>query len=136
MTGLPDFNRPAFKEAEDLLIFMGIHFASPRLNGDTDGSAGEAKTYGELIQLGLKQLIAGGCNHILMLDGWWKSWGATHEVLNAIACEYPVWQTERNQQNQLYILPMQNSEVLNKINWSMYLKRLGAPFMPMSSIPV
>ena len=76
MTGYPDYNKPAFYQAENYLRAQGHRFIrSPVVH--------EASLpYKTLIDLGLKVLK--DCDVIFMLTGWYKSRGARLEHLYAV----------------------------------------------------
>ena len=75
MTGLPNFNREAFAEAEKWCIRNGL---SPFNPGWLAFDEGSAFTYEEILQIDLAALA--NCNVILMLPGWEKSNGAKVEL--------------------------------------------------------
>lgn len=72
MTGLPDFNYPAFHAAAASLRALGYRVENPAENRLVDGSAWEA-----YMRSGITQLMR--CDAIVLLPGWEKSRGATIE---------------------------------------------------------
>jgi len=107
MTGIPQFNYPAFDSAAKMLRVMGYEIRSPAemdcdavrkaAMSSADGSlgsglvddAGEKHTWGDFLSRDVK-LIADECGGIIMLDGWEKSKGARMEVYVAMQCGYPI----------------------------------------------
>ena len=85
MTGLPEFNYPAFRRAVSLLTNHGYEVESPHVNGEThDQDTTPWETY---IRLGLLQLL--NCEAIALLDGWEKSRGVAMELYVARAIKMP-----------------------------------------------
>lgn len=86
MSGLPDFNYPAFHEAGEYLHAKGEIFFSPA--HDWMGkerqppTPEEEKPWEHYMRKSLKMLL--DCDRILMLPGWEKSRGATIEKELAI----------------------------------------------------
>lgn len=73
MTGLPEFNYPAFREAAEQLRVRGHDVEDPSTNSNpTPGD------YHGWLRAGLAQLI--GCDAIALLPGWEASGGARLEV--------------------------------------------------------
>lgn len=73
MTGLPEFNYPAFRYAADSLAAQGFEVEDPSLNENpTPGD------YHGWLRAGLAQLIR--CDGVALLDGWEASGGARLEV--------------------------------------------------------
>ena len=85
MTGLPNFNYPAFERAEALLHNHGYSVESPHHNGE-DGQQ-ERFAYEEFIRMGLRQLLS--CEGVALLDGWERSRGAKIELYVARAVKMP-----------------------------------------------
>jgi hypothetical protein len=73
MTGLPDFNRPAFNAMAKLFIERGYDVVNPVDNGLTDSAKWE-----EHMRAAIKALM--DCTHIVMLPGYEKSRGAMLEM--------------------------------------------------------
>lgn len=101
MTGIPQFNFPAFDGAALLLRAMGHDVVSPAELDDPvdrkaalaspDGSAlsygqGVKKTWGEFLARDVKLLADGGIEAVVVLPGWENSRGARLEtyVANAL----------------------------------------------------
>lgn len=70
MTGLPDFNYPAFNQAAAELRAQGYHVENPAENP-------ERSTWAEYMKSAVAQLTA--CDMIKMLPGWEESRGAIIE---------------------------------------------------------
>lgn len=72
MTGLPEFNFPAFADAAARLRRLGFDVVNPaELNGP-------GLTWQECMRTDLAQLVT--CGAVITLDGWEKSRGASLEV--------------------------------------------------------
>jgi hypothetical protein len=85
MTGIPDFNRQAFQEAEDYLTSLGYEVINPHkipLPLDFKGC------YLDYIKLDIVELIT--CDTIFMLKGWETSRGANIEIFIAKSLEFEV----------------------------------------------
>ena len=100
MTGIPQFNFPAFDEAAKVLRDRGFDVTSPAELDDEvdraaamaspDGSAlsygkGVKKTWGEFLARDVKLLSDGGIEAVVVLPGWRKSRGARLETFVANA---------------------------------------------------
>lgn len=73
MTGLPQFNYPAFRQASDQLAALGYIVEDPSTNvNPTPGD------YHGWLRAGLAQLIR--CDAVALLPGWEASGGARLEV--------------------------------------------------------
>lgn len=72
MTGLPEFNYPAFHAEAARLRQLGYHVENPAEN-----NAPADTTWSGYLRLALAQLIT--CDSIAMLQGWDKSKGARLE---------------------------------------------------------
>ena len=81
MTGIPEFNYPAFNAVAAELRAKGIDVRNPAEN---DGG-GADKSWDFYIRLALKQLLE--CDEILMLPGWRNSRGARLEWTVATALD-------------------------------------------------
>lgn len=73
MTGLPDFNYPAFRYAAGLLVDAGYAVEDPSQNVNPTPD-----DYHGWLKAGLAQLIT--CDGVALLDGWEASGGARLEV--------------------------------------------------------
>lgn len=83
MTGLPEFNRPAFFAAADVLTAFGFEVVNPARH-EPDSALGWA----DYMRLGLADVL--GVDGVAVLDGWLSSRGAWLEVTVARALEVPV----------------------------------------------
>lgn len=83
MTGLPDFNFPAFHAAADRLRSLGHHVENPADHGVIDGHE-----WADYMRMDIGQLVT--CDAIFLLPGWEKSKGATLERHIAQALGMPV----------------------------------------------
>lgn len=72
MTGLPEFNYPAFHAAAQRLREMGFHVENPAENPEPP--CGSWKGY---MRMALRQLLT--CDAVVLLDSWEKSRGARIE---------------------------------------------------------
>lgn len=73
MTGIQDFNYPAFHLAEKNLKDAGFEVENPARNPDPT-----PKTWEGFMRLSIKQICE--CEHVALLPGWEKSRGAVVEV--------------------------------------------------------
>ena len=76
MTGLPDFNYPAFHAAAEALRYRGYEVENPAENPDPPG-----KTWLGYMRLAIPQMLT--CDTVLLLPGWSKSRGARIEAVIA-----------------------------------------------------
>lgn len=74
MTGLPEFNLPAFAEATARLNAKGYEAINPGRRGGTI----EGYVWSDYLRLGLADLVT--CEGVALLDGWSGSKGARLEV--------------------------------------------------------
>ncbi len=105
MTGLPEYNFPAFDAAADQLREAGHEVFSPAENDREDGfdatglQGHEAAEHGFDLRTALKQDLSWICDHaegIALLYGWEDSKGARAEValgkaLGIQSWVYPLW---------------------------------------------
>lgn len=83
MTGLPEFNYPAFQAAVEELDAVGFAVESPHAPGQVDGWE-----WSDYMRRGLQQLLT--CDGVAVLPGWDASRGAMIEVNLACALGMPV----------------------------------------------
>jgi len=76
MTGLPEFNYPAFNSAAEVLRGMGAAVENPAENPEP-----ECKSWSGYMRLSLAQLVK--CNVLVVLPGWFWSRGARVEIFVA-----------------------------------------------------
>lgn len=76
MSGLPEFNYPAFHGATERLAALGYDIENPADNQQDDTSP--VPVWQQFMRLGVAQLVR--CDGIALLDGWQKSRGASLEV--------------------------------------------------------
>lgn len=72
MTGIPDFNAPAFNAAAAELRAAGYDVINPADNGSD-----ESKTWADYMRIDLRQLL--DCDGMALLPGWSASRGARLE---------------------------------------------------------
>ena len=72
MSGLPEFNYPAFHEAEAALRAIGYHVENPARNEPPP-----CGTWEGWLRLAIAQVVT--CDEIALLPGWEQSKGATLE---------------------------------------------------------
>lgn len=77
MTGLPEFNYPAFARAQSAWEARGALVRSPH----TAFSGDQSRSYGDCIRADVAMLVE--CSAIAMLPGWMASRGAKMELLVA-----------------------------------------------------
>lgn len=121
MTGLPQFNYPAFIEAAARLRAMGHDVTSPAEMDDPetakaamaspDGAPGSGsangETWGDFLARDVKLLADDGIEAIVVLPGWDKSRGARLETFvgNAM-CGMPVFEMhEHDGHTGLHLVP-------------------------------
>ena len=100
MTGIPQFNYPAFIRAADILRHNGHEVVSPAELDDKDDKAaalaspdghmlsytgGTGKTWGDFLSRDVKLLADTGIEAVVVLPGWYKSRGARLETFVANA---------------------------------------------------
>lgn len=89
MSGYPDFNYPAFREAEKRLIQKGQkRVVSPAQDSLVVGNV----PWHECLKLALTQMM--DCDGVVLLEGWEKSKGAQLEVHVARSLLIPVYELE------------------------------------------
>jgi nucleoside 2-deoxyribosyltransferase len=74
MTGLPEFNLPAFRTTKAALVALGFDVLSPADVADTEGTGKPRAFY---MRRDIEMLLK--ADAILLLDGWNKSKGALLE---------------------------------------------------------
>lgn len=79
MTGLPDFNYPAFQAAAEQLRAAGVDVKSPTevSNDQAPDNYTAEKPYGYYLRRSLRMLL--DCDEMVLLPGWEYSRGATLE---------------------------------------------------------
>ena len=82
MTGLPDYNYPAFNHAASELRAVGFKVENPAENAVT------SEDYTDYLRAGLAQLLT--CDGVAVLPDWWLSGGARWEVQTAGILRLPV----------------------------------------------
>lgn len=82
MSGLPDFNYPAFHEAAARLRATGAHVENPAENPEPACGSWEA-----YMRLAITQMLT--CDEIALLPGWEKSRGAVIEHNLAVELRMP-----------------------------------------------
>lgn len=101
MTGLPKFNFPAFEEWATRLRAAGFEVLSPHESDPPDVQAlAWASTTGDVSELpshyspveiaALNVREVGACQGVALMDDWYRSSGATHEVATAARFRLPV----------------------------------------------
>jgi Domain of unknown function (DUF4406) len=86
MTGLPEFNYPAFREASRALFVAGYATEDPSTHD------GKATTWDGYMRLALPQMLR--CDGVATLPRWWRSRGARLEVHVASSLDMPVLPVE------------------------------------------
>lgn len=87
MTGIEDYNFPAFNAAADQLRAAGYDVANP-----ADGGADESKTWADYLREDLRILL--DCDAVALLPGWTESKGARLETYVAEALGMRLWAVE------------------------------------------
>jgi hypothetical protein len=83
MTGLPEYNIPAFAAATEQLRVKGYDVINPGRHG-----VNLSYIWSDYLRRGLTELLT--CDAVALLDGWQTSRGATLEVHVAEALGMPV----------------------------------------------
>jgi hypothetical protein len=86
MTGIPDFNYPAFHAAAADLRAAGYYVQNPAENGGPEDHPGWV--WDDWIREGVRQLLM--CDAVALLPGWHNSRGAAIERRLADALAYDV----------------------------------------------
>ena len=101
MTGIEDYNRPAFMAAEEKLKKAGFSVFNPAWMRFDSGFGNDAIMAIDLMALS-------HCNYIYQLEGWDKSKGASAEWMTALAMgikpvnvEWLNWYVEKNKEKIL-----------------------------------
>lgn len=85
MTGIPEFNYPAFHKAEEYLTALGYECVNPATLSEPLGMKAEWEIY---MRNSLKHLL--DCDAIAMLEGFRKSRGAVIEFELAVALKMDI----------------------------------------------
>lgn len=99
MTGIPQFNFPAFIKAAEAIRKEGITVVSPAeidnqetreaAMSSSDGAVGSGsangETWGDFLARDVK-IVADQVDAVALLDGWQKSRGALLEIFTAMLC--------------------------------------------------
>lgn len=123
MTGIPQFNFPAFIEAAARLRALGHEVHSPAEMDDPvtretalaspDGAPGSGsangETWGDFLSRDVKLLADDGIEAIVVLDGWESSRGARLEMFVGHLCGLASYRFKRN--GRTGILPLEEDEV-------------------------
>jgi hypothetical protein len=90
MTGIPEFNYPAFTCAAAKLRDSGMQVFNPAesFSGDT------TKPYDAYMREDIRALL--DVEAVYVLDGWEKSTGAVTEVLTALSLNLPIFDMDNN----------------------------------------
>lgn len=83
MTGIPEFNYPAFHAAAAELRAAGLHVENP-----AESPAPDCKSWIGYMRLAIVQLA--GCDCVVTLPGWERSRGARIEVELARGLGFPI----------------------------------------------
>lgn len=110
MTGIPQFNIPAFDDAAEQLRMRGYAVFSPAELDDPDtraaalaspdgapgSGAANNETWGDFLARDVKLISDGGIEKVFVLPGWHRSRGARLETFVAALCGIPVYDFLRN----------------------------------------
>lgn len=109
MTGIPEFNFPAFFEAERNIKRVGWYAVNPAALDVAAGDGGpgiEPQPHEHYMRRDLPHLWR--CSDIGVLPGWWQSRGARIEVATALAIGLSVIDAET-------LMPMERAEVVETL---------------------
>ena len=84
MTGLPEFNYPAFNAETARIRALGYHVENPAENPAQASGAWE-----DYMKMALRQMLT--CDSVVMLKGWGKSKGALIEYNLAKSLGLEIW---------------------------------------------
>ena len=84
MTGLPEFNYPAFNAEAARIRALGYHVENPAENPAPENGAWE-----DYMKMALRQMLM--CDTVAMLPGWGKSKGALIEYNLAKTLGLELW---------------------------------------------
>ena len=121
MTGIPQFNFPAFDSAARHLRLLGYQIVTPsELDSPAERAAALASkdgiesdtemTWGDFLARDVK-LLADECDAIIMLQGWRNSRGACLELFVAMAADKPAFLF-----TGAGIAPLNVTEIVNAID--------------------
>lgn len=108
MTGIPQFNFPAFDDTAMVLRAEGYEIVSPAEMDDPetrrialtspDGAPGSGsangETWGDFLARDVKLIADGGVDGVVVLTGWERSRGARLETFVAHLCSKPILMIE------------------------------------------
>lgn len=89
MSGLPEFNYPAFRAASARLRQFGFTVECPTEIGTRAGLEPGTATWEDFMREDLRALL--DCDAVVTLPGWQRSRGATLECHVAVALGLPLW---------------------------------------------
>lgn len=92
MTGLPDFNYPAFQATTSRLRAAGLEVVCPTEIGDQPDTAIGDPTWTDYIRADLRAIL--DVDAIVCLPGWLRSKGATLECHVATALGLPLYSAD------------------------------------------
>lgn len=87
MSGIPDYNFPAFTEACRRLRGRGLTIISPH---EQAGEGDPTKPYEQYLREDVR-LMAEHCDALILLPGWPSSTGARMELQLALTLKMPIW---------------------------------------------
>ncbi|HET7386918.1 MAG TPA: DUF4406 domain-containing protein [Nocardioidaceae bacterium] len=88
MTGLPEFNYPAFREADSLLRNVGYDILNPADSEERNPTPGVPQAWDWYMRHALRMVL--DAEGVALLPGWHESRGAALEVHIACALRLPV----------------------------------------------
>lgn len=102
MTGLPEFNFPAFNAAAENLRLMGHEVSNPAEKGELEGYSHADYLAIDLIEVCKLRIPAGTeIGSVVLLPGWENSKGALMEVATAKSLDIPVITLEEFNKNEM-----------------------------------
>ena len=96
MTGITEFNYPAFQRACYALRDMGHTVVSPHEVAHQENGVVGSLPWRDYLMRDIHELTGAKCSAIVMLAGWAKSRGARLELSIALALDFEVFYIQRD----------------------------------------
>ena len=127
MSGIPQFNYPAFIAAADKLRAAGHEVINPAEMDDPEtkaeamasedgvlvGGTCNGETWGDFLARDVK-IVADDVDGVVVLDNWFTSRGARLEAFIAVNCQKPVFNIDLQELNPYVITAAISEHALNQ----------------------